>query len=119
MGIITNCWGRLYENFGRRPDDVLGKNVGAIIPGYIRKHHDEFLRRHVEFGVINLLFKNRLVYGMHKDGHIIPVKAYISPSIHLDDEFTYIGMIRPLQVYDQCLIPDDAGQILSYTYEIG
>jgi PAS domain S-box-containing protein len=84
LGTVTHCYGKLSENFGYRPEELIGKNVNHIVPSYIRSYHDSFLREHVESGRIKLLYKNRLLYGMHKEGHIVPIKAYISPSTQLD-----------------------------------
>ncbi|MFQ5425350.1 MAG: PAS domain S-box protein [Phycisphaerae bacterium] len=78
------------EMFGFRADEIIGKNVNALIPPPYHEQHDDYLRR-VQSGDAKILCLRREVSGRRKDGSTLPLEINVCKvSFHRRTSFAAI-----------------------------
>ncbi|MCD0459714.1 PAS domain S-box protein [Roseiconus lacunae] len=94
-GIILSANPATERLFGYRPDEVIGFNVGVLLPESEQREHDWFLDRFLRTGEAHILGLSREVQGRRKDGTIFPVHLAVSESVVDGDRF-FTGILRDI-----------------------
>lgn len=100
--------------FGWSEQEVLGRNVKALMNDDVAAVHDAFLERYLHTGVARIIgTEGREVIAKHKDGSLIPIWLSISDSsTETDRSFTAcIHDLRKLKSREKAL--ESANQLLS------
>ncbi len=80
--------------FGYTANEVLGKNIGILMPEPYRSEHDDHLGRYVTTGKAHIIGVGpREVEGRHKDGTVMPVEIAVS-EMHVGNRQLFIGLVR-------------------------
>lgn len=68
--------------FGYNEDELIGRKITILVPPPYNKHHDDFILRYEETGEINVIGREKLVFGMHKSQYIFPIwlNVWVFPS---------------------------------------
>jgi PAS domain S-box-containing protein len=61
--------------FGYAPGELIGSDLTGLMPDYLRRLHDEGIRRYVETGVKHLSWDGVELPGLHKTGREIPLEV--------------------------------------------
>jgi len=61
--------------FGYTPDELVGKNLTMLMPGYMRHLHEAGLERYVASGQRHLNWHGTELPGLHRDGREIPLEV--------------------------------------------
>ena len=61
--------------FGYAPGELVGKNLGILMPNYMRHVHEAGLRRYIETGQRHLNWDATELPGLHKNGREIPLEV--------------------------------------------
>lgn len=61
--------------FGYEPGELVGMHMTALMPDYLRRLHEEGLRRYVETGVKHISWDGVGLPGLHKTGREIPLEV--------------------------------------------
>ncbi len=100
--ILINRHGRIESfnpaasrMFGYAADDVIGRNVSALMPEPYASEHDHYLRRHQMTGERRILGIGREVTGRRKDGTRFPVHLTVG-ELAFEGEPFYTGIVRDL-----------------------
>jgi PAS domain S-box-containing protein len=94
-GNITNWNAEAEKVFGWYKDEVMGKNLSAlIIPERYREQHSNGMKRFLQTGEGPVLNKPIELYALTKDNSEIPVELKISASKINQRDFTFIGFVR-------------------------
>ncbi|MEM8854267.1 MAG: PAS domain S-box protein, partial [Pseudomonadota bacterium] len=72
-GIIRFANKGTEKLFGHRPEAVLGKTVGLLMPADVAREHDAYIAHHVRTGKARVLGMSRNIRGLHADGTSFPV----------------------------------------------
>lgn len=101
-GIITisetgeiETFNQAAENmFGYKAAEVLGKNVGTIVPAHERRDHENYIQNSTltDSRIIN---KSRDLFGQRKDGRLIPIELNVS-RMFLNGEVKYVGIMHDI-----------------------
>jgi len=77
-GIIHSFNPAASRMFGWAAEEVIGKNVGVLMPAPVRDEHDGYINRYLQTGVRHVLGTGREVEGVRRDGSRIPLSLALS-----------------------------------------
>jgi len=81
--------------FGRKADEVIGRNVSLLMPTPYRENHDGYLDRYLRTGERRIIGVGRVVVGERKDGSTFPMELAIG-EMKSNDKLFFTGFIRDL-----------------------
>ncbi|GIW39801.1 MAG: hypothetical protein KatS3mg076_0378 [Candidatus Binatia bacterium] len=81
--------------FGYRAEEVLGQNVGILMPSPFREEHDDYIRRYLETGEKRIIGIGREVSALHRSGRTFPVDLAVS-EVRLRGRRIFTGVMRDL-----------------------
>lgn len=81
--------------FGYAQAEVVGRDVGLLMPPQERQRQVAFLRRHVEAGESRIAGASHQVTALHRDGTLIPVELTVGEA-QGDHGRIFTGFIRDL-----------------------
>jgi two-component system sensor kinase FixL len=81
--------------FGYSAGEVLGENIGILMPREHRENHDLYVRRYRATGERRIIGTGREVEGRRKDGSIFPLDLSVGEAITPNGR-QFIGVIRDL-----------------------
>lgn len=94
-GIIMSFSTGAQSLFGYSEDEIIGRNVSALMPSPDRERHDGYVRRYLETGERRIIGIGRIVFGQRKDGTTFPMELAIGEAITGTDKL-FTGFIRDL-----------------------
>jgi sigma-B regulation protein RsbU (phosphoserine phosphatase) len=110
-GIIQLFTPAAERMFGYHADEVLGRNVGLLMPAPYREEHDGYIARYLRTGEARIIGIGREVQGRRKDGRLFPVHLAVG-ELRLDQRRWFVGVTRDLtsrkQVEDRLLMLSSA-----------
>ena len=98
-GLIQSFSAAAERLFGWRADEVIGQNVGALMPEPYRAAHDGYLERYHRTGERRIIGIGRVVVGARKDGSTFPMELSIGETVGGEPFFT--GFVRDLSERQQ------------------
>jgi PAS domain S-box-containing protein len=81
--------------FGYRAQEVLGKNVGILMPEPHRSRHDRYLARYRETGERHIIGTGRELMARHKSGFVFPVEIAVAET-WMGDRRVFTGILRDI-----------------------
>ena len=81
--------------FGYRAEEVLGRNVGILMPRGERAAHDVYVDRYLETGEAHVIGRGREVTGKRKDGSTFPMSIYLG-EMRFAGERRFLGVVHDL-----------------------
>jgi len=98
LGEIQEVTEALVNLFGyKKKSDLIGRNVRCLCPAPFDRVHDDFMR-HFLLEDTEFQTKTRNIWGLHKEGYIIPVNFVITPSTNVESELILIGKFEERQL---------------------
>lgn len=105
--IIINSQGKILEAnqavkriFGYTKEEIIGQNVSILMPSHHAKKHDSYVRNYELTHRPQVIGIGRTAEGLHKDGHIFPVRLAVKEA-NINDTHVYIGTIHNLSELQQ------------------
>lgn len=93
----------LYDVFGWKPEELVGKLITEIMPESYRKMHILGMDRYMISGVKGVDWRSTKLQGLKKDGSIIPIEISFG-EYERDGEPHFVGLICNT---DQTSLRDD------------
>jgi PAS domain S-box-containing protein len=79
--------------FGYRAEEVLGQDIGMLMPPPYHDEHDEYIRTYQRTGVPKAIGKIRKVCARHKSGETFPIELSVS-EVRTGEEIAFSAIIR-------------------------
>ncbi len=92
-GIISGLNSATERMFGYTKQELVGQNVGILMPQPYRGEHDGYIRRYLETGEARIIGIGREVIGKRKDSSTFPADLAVS---EVDDLGLLTGMVRDI-----------------------
>jgi PAS domain S-box-containing protein len=92
-GLITLFSCSAEQIFGYQAQEVMGRNVNALMPESDHGYHDQYLKNYHETGEKRVIESARQVKGLRKDGSVFIMDLSIT-ELKTDDQFGFIGVVR-------------------------
>lgn len=77
-GIVQSFNAAAIKAFGYAADEVVGRNVGMLMPSPDRELHDSYIERYLTTNVPHVIGIGREVTAQRKDGSVFPARLAIS-----------------------------------------
>ena len=94
-GIIESINPAAQKMFGYRADELVGQNIGRLMPSPYSEEHDGYLASYIETGVGKIIGIGREVIGLRRDGTVFPMYLSVGEA-WLDDQWYFTGIIQDL-----------------------
>lgn len=94
-GIIETVNPSALRMFGYGPEELIGRNVGVLMPEPYRSEHDVCLSNYRRSGERKIIGIGREVRGRRKDGFEFPMELAVSET-QLRDRRIYTGIVRDI-----------------------
>lgn len=95
QGIIASFNLAAERLFGRRAEEVVGKNISMLMPSPHREAHDGYLLRFIQTGEARVVGLRRELEGQRADGSLFPLELAVSQITRMGRPM-YVGMVRDI-----------------------
>ena len=82
--------------FGYAAAEMIGHNVGLLMPSPYREEHGGYLKRYLQTGERHIIGAGRELEARRKDGSIFPIHLVVS---EVEDRKLFTGILRDMTVY--------------------
>ncbi len=94
-GLIESFSTAAVRLFGWNAEEIIGRNVRALMPSPYREEHDSYLARYRKTGERRIIGLGRIVVGERKDGSTFPMELSVGEASVAGKCF-FTGFIRDL-----------------------
>ena len=95
QGIVTSFSATAAALFGYRPEEVVGRNVGMLMPEPYRAQHDAYLGNYLRTHEAHIIGYGRLVQAVTKDGTVFPIELSVGEAC-ANGRRIFTGFVRDL-----------------------
>lgn len=81
--------------FGYGAGEVIGENVGILMPEPYRGEHDDYVKRYIRTGQANIIGIGREVIGQRKDGSVFPMHLSVGEITEFAEPL-FVGIVRDI-----------------------
>jgi len=81
--------------FGYGPDELVGRNVGILMPPPVAQAHDGYVSSYLQTGFRRIIGVGREVQGRRRDGSVFPLDISVT-EMRQGDMLTFIGVLRDI-----------------------
>jgi len=122
LGRITYVSPNVAETLGFQQQNLVGRNLNVLVPGFMQETHNKLLVDHLnrvsDIKKTSRLYTNIDVALLSKAGNIVPSKLYLSVHPYIQKELVYVAMIKRKDTSsskDTIIVGED-GWIQGYTH---
>ncbi len=94
-GVIQSVNAATTRTFGFDPEELLGRNIGILMPSPFSDEHDKYIARYLSTGVRRIIGIGREVLGKRKDGSVFPMELSVS-EVNLPGTRLFTGIVRDI-----------------------
>jgi PAS domain S-box-containing protein len=94
-GAIQSANPAACDMFGYGVDELVGRNVGALMPERFTHDHDRYIAAYVHTGEKKIIGQRRMVEGLRRDGTVFPLELTVNEAVHAGGPL-FVGIMRDL-----------------------
>lgn len=99
-GLIESFNAAAEKMFGYAAEEIIGRNVSALMPAPYRDQHDRYLHDYCQTGQAKVIGIGREVVGRRKDGTVFPMDLSVG-EVHLSSGRMFTGIARDITARKQ------------------
>jgi PAS domain S-box-containing protein len=92
-GMIRSVNPASERMFGYAGAEMVGRNVGLLMPSPYREEHDRYLTRYLQTGQKHIIGTGRELEARRKDGSMFPIHLVVS---EIEDRKLFTGILRDM-----------------------
>ncbi len=119
MNKIIRASNGIVRIFEYAPTDIVGKDIGVLMPDFLAKEHRLLVENCLQFGQLAIEDKVVDTYGVDKEYYLfkvsISVKQYYDSLLH---GTLFLGIVRPSTREESTIVTSPDGRILGISYEV-
>ena len=117
LGTMTSVNAFASKLFGHAHGLLQRRNISMLMPSPFAEMHDSFLRRFLSCGAGRVVGCTRVVFGLHRAGHVFPMLLAVRESAAADGSLLIVGVMRSLSTSDQYIMLDASLRVTGATLE--
>lgn len=94
-GKIVDLNPAMQRIFGYAQEELLGANIGILMPESHSRNHDNYLRRYAETGKNRIIGRSLEMPARRKDGTVFPLEITVT-EIRIGEEGHFVGVLRDI-----------------------
>lgn len=94
-GIVSSFSTAAEQVFGYSKSDVVGQNVGMLMPPMERRDHDDHLHTYLRTGVPHVIGNVRIATAQRANGDVFPIELAVGEAL-IAGERIFTGFVRDL-----------------------
>jgi PAS domain S-box-containing protein len=94
-GVVESFSRSAARMFGYEAEEVIGRNVSALMPEPYRSHHDDYINRYLASGQAQIIGIEREVRGQRKDGSTFAMELAVS-EVGFGGNRLFTGLVRDI-----------------------
>jgi PAS domain S-box-containing protein len=94
-GVVQSINAAGERMFGYERDDVIGRDVGLLIPEADTRQHESYLATYRKTGVGKIIGSGREIEARRKDGTTFPIDLTINEAV-VHNDLIFVGFVRDL-----------------------
>lgn len=116
IGVMTGVNSQTCAIFGYTQKELIGKNIRILMPKVLAVHHNSYVRKAVHLKRLNYFRKERLQFGLTRNGYIVPVLINLKQT--QCKETQYVANLKVLKESSAVAIflTDADGDIIGLSY---
>jgi diguanylate cyclase (GGDEF)-like protein/PAS domain S-box-containing protein len=114
QGLVASCNRGACEIFGYVAEEIVGQNLAMLIPEHHRDSHAQYMQQDALEVVNRVIYKQREVEGLRKDGRVFPLQLTVS-RIMVADQVNYIAIVADISMRRQA---EEMIQSLAFSDEL-
>lgn len=87
----------IEKMFGFNSQELITKNVKKLMPAYISKEHDGYLKRYIDTNEARVIGKGRTTVAKKKDGMLFPIELSVSEYYSSKSRY-FVGIIKDVSI---------------------
>jgi diguanylate cyclase (GGDEF)-like protein/PAS domain S-box-containing protein len=101
-GVIEMANDAVAREFGYPSGELVGKNIGCLMPDHISRKHAEFMHSYISTGANKLLSRKLESVGQRNDGTLFPLEITVSESV-VNGRRIFTGVMRDITAQKQAM----------------
>jgi hypothetical protein len=118
IGKILKASHGITQLFEHSPNDIIGRDLGMLMPNFIGKEHTKFVQAYLETGRPYVVNKPTTMFAMNKDEYIFKVYTYVRQYYHIQNGPVFLGLLQAAPVDDATILTDLNGKILGISNNV-
>lgn len=92
-GEIISVNSGVARMFGYTRSELLGRNIALAMPQPFASQHQGFLMRYLETGKTKIIGSQRVLYGLHRSGWLIPLDVFVR-EVSSSEGASFLAVLR-------------------------
>lgn len=118
QGKITKSNTGVSKIFGYKQTELIGHDASIIMPPIIGSKHNSFLSRYFSSGKEVILNREKITFAVDRVHYLMPICLIVKPLSCVDEDISYIALIRSINKNFDYILCDNDGKIDSLTKRI-